>query len=95
MEITLNLLAIFSIIATLFSLYRVYTDMKKDKCNIKTATEASQRRLSDYEKIVKRTYSVEHDRQKNKGIHYKECTYLNRAEIIRTQTNFFSFVNQE
>lgn len=50
---------------------------------------------SEYTRILEATYWLEHERQRNQGEHYEdESVYLSRAQTIRTNTCFFSFVNE-
>jgi hypothetical protein len=50
---------------------------------------------SEYQKILDSTYWLEHERQSNQGEHFEdESVYLNRAQIIRENTSFFSLVNE-
>lgn len=88
-------IAIFSIFATILAVYRIASDVTNNKKKSKHLVSINETLLSDYDKIVRRTHHIEHDRQKNKGVHYEETTYLNRAEVIRKHTSFFNFVNQE
>ena len=90
----LTLLTFFAIILFAYTIGMMIRDSRRSNLikskNVQTVKEV----LSDYDKIAKRTHGVERERQKNSGKHYNdESFYLNRAELIRSKTDFFTWVN--
>lgn len=48
---------------------------------------------SDYECLLGKVNEIEMDFQPNSGTHYSEETYLNRANLLRTETHLYSLIN--
>lgn len=91
---TLNILTIISCILIVYTVFMMFRDKRVTKLKVDMTSQKVEEALSDYDKVVKRTAGIERERQKNTGQHHDdESFYLNRAEVIRSKTNFFSFVN--
>lgn len=90
-----NILAVFSAIASAVICYK----MMKDYVALRTQHTGRINRPviedAEYEGILRATYWLENERQKNQGEHFDdESVYLNRAQTIRRSTSFFSLVNK-
>ena len=92
----INIVGVVSAIISLVIGFRtkkeIISDKKKRKEVLKNAEETIED--IDYKRIKASTYWLEHERQRNKGNHFEdEGVYLNRAQVIRERTSFFSFIN--
>lgn len=48
---------------------------------------------SEYDCLLEKVNEIEMDFQPNSGTHYSEETYLNRANLLRTETHLYSLIN--
>lgn len=92
MDLVLNFIAVFAALAIVLAIFKIVSDVIMSKKSKKLDSKDDEF-LSEYDGIVRRTYVVEHERQRNKGIRHREIVYLNRAKYIREKTQFFNFVN--
>lgn len=90
-----NLLVIVSCLIALVPLYKFGKDIiyfRKQRINNENKKLIDD---SEYKKILRATYWLENERQRNTGEHFEdESIFINRAEVIRTSTSFFSFLNE-
>ena len=49
--------------------------------------------VSEYEKILKSVCSLENATQPNNGTHHPESVYIDRANRIRRETEFYNHIN--
>lgn len=90
----INILTLLAGALIAYTLCMIIRDKRMSKLKTSISSQKVEEALSDYDKIVRRTAGIERERQKNTGQHHDdESFYLNRAEVIRSKTNFFTFVN--
>ncbi len=91
-----DFIAVVSFIAAIVIIYKIVTDYMSLRKQINVVGKSvDDNGKSEYAKILDATYWLEHERQKNQGEHFEdESVYLNRAQVIRTETCFFSLVNE-
>lgn len=91
-----NLVAIISAVISVVITLKVSKEILSDRKQRKQVSNKDDEIIEDaeYKKIKASTCWLEHERQRNKGDHFDdENVYLSRAEAIRENTDFFSFVN--
>lgn len=72
--------------------FRYFMTYRRDKTE-KSSQQSTTKEFHEYDKIVVVTASIEKDCQQNKGEHYPEEIYLNRAKLIGKTTNFYHIIN--
>ena len=93
MTVIAGIISVLIVAKTLHETISEKKQRKKALINLEGAIDNSENDL-EYKRIIETTYELEHERQRNKGDHYEdENVYLNRAETIRKNTSFFSFIN--
>lgn len=96
MNITLtdimSIISVISILITSFILWNTISKARKEKKDSKQLGVGKDQALSEYEEILKATYELESEREKNTGEHFDESVYLGRANLIRKTTPFFSWI---
>ncbi len=88
----LTIIACVSIIITGVFVVRTFIETYSSKRKSHLRASHLKEAMADYDKIVKATYEIETEREKNRGEHKDETVYLNRATIIREKSPFFSWV---
>lgn len=89
-----TIITVLSAFVALVALCNEINKQRKDKVASSKKVEERVAMLSDYDRVAKRTFGLERERQKNRGEHFKdETVYLNRAETIRKSSRFFDWVN--
>lgn len=89
-----TIIAIGSIIITAILAYNTIRESRSEKDKSKTVIDNLKNQTDDYEDILEATRQLEFEREKNKGQHFEdESVYLNRANQIRINSSFFSWVN--
>lgn len=89
-----NIIAAISVILTVTFLVKLVKDIRKIQLSSdKNRSERTEESDKAYKRVLKATYGIEHERQKNSGEKLDETIYINRAETIRTKTPFFEWVN--
>lgn len=92
-----NLVAIVSAIITVVIAFLMTRDVISERKKVKKISVPKEggNEENRYKKILKATYWLEHERERNCGEHHSdENVYLNRAEVMREKTPFFSYVNE-
>ncbi len=84
--------SVFSIVITGIILWNTLYKTRELKKASKQLELEKKQDLSEYEEILKATCSLESEREKNKGEHFDELVYLERANLIRKKSPFFSWV---
>ena len=92
-----NIMAVVSAIITFVIAFHMLRDVISERRKLKKVPfpTTGDKEDDQYKKILKATYWLEHEREKNCGEHHSdENVYLTRAEVIRERTPFFSYVNE-
>lgn len=90
-----NIVTVIAVIGTLVFLIQAirttYAQHQKSAAQVEPKET-----MTDYEKILHATHSIEKAREKNQGNHFEdESVYLNRAAAIRESSSFFVWVNEK
>lgn len=95
-EALTNVATIISIVCIIITAIFVIHTIKESRQNDKDAQAAVNEiktKLDDYNSILEATHEIELNREKNKGEHFEdESIYLHRANQIRVNSPFFSWV---
>lgn len=80
------------IITAIFAIQTIRESRKNDQ-ESQTSADNLKSQLDDYNNILEATVELESNREKNKGQHFEdESVYLHRANQIRINSPFFSWV---
>lgn len=80
------------IITVIFAIQTIRDSRKKDK-EAQASADNLKSQLDDYHRILEATIKLESNREKNNGQHFEdESVYLHRANQIRINTPFFSWI---
>lgn len=88
MVILCMVMAFAAIVYSLFAMYRTFMQAYKRRSAMVIAN-------AEYDSMCRRLKSVEDDVRANKGTHYEESVYLDRAEIMNKKTPIFRWINSQ
>lgn len=91
-----NIVTIMAVVITAVCLVRTILEVRAEKRESAVMKAKLAKEMTDYEKILRATYGIEKEREKNQGKHFEdESVYLNRAKNIRESSPFFTWVNEK
>ena len=93
-DITTILSIVCTIITAIFVINAI-KESRKETVNAQDADVKVKSEVSEYERILEVTHQLEFNREKNKGQHFEdESVYIHRANQIRVNSSFFSWVKE-
>ena len=93
-DITTILSIVCTIITAIFVINAI-KESRKETVNAQDADIKVKSEVSEYERILEVTHQLEFNREKNKGQHFEdESVYIHRANQIRVNSSFFSWVKE-
>ena len=93
-DITTILSIVCTIITAIFVINTI-KESRKETVNAQDADVKVKSEVSEYERILEVTHQLEFNREKNKGQHFEdESVYIHRANQIRVNSSFFSWVKE-
>lgn len=84
--------SVISLIITLGILWNTVAKTRELKNKSKQLELEKNQGSGEYDEILRITHRLESERESNKGEHFDESVYLRRANMIRENSKFFSWV---
>ncbi|MDE5790469.1 MAG: hypothetical protein K2H96_04480 [Muribaculaceae bacterium] len=88
----MTVFSVISLIITIGILWNTVAKTREMKNTSKQLELEKNQSTSEYDDILQVTHKLESEREKNKGEHFDESVYLQRANMIRENSRFFSWI---
>ncbi|MDE6017677.1 MAG: hypothetical protein K2G85_02565 [Muribaculaceae bacterium] len=93
-NVTMILSIVCAIITTIFVINTI-RESRNEAAEAKDADDKIKSEIGEYDRILAATHELEFNREKNKGQHFEdESVYIHRANQIRVNSRFFSWVKK-